>query len=88
VSKARATNLSTTGIGVVCFDKPDGAGSNKVVHLDLHLPGSDQPLRVSAVPVWSSGHLEGLKFVDVTDADRLELAEVIDRAIRNGARVV
>ncbi len=84
-SKARASDLSATGIGLVCYGEPRHA-QGCVVELELHLPDSKQPKQVKASPVWQSGHREGLEFVELDDADRLDLAEFQDRARRRGVK--
>jgi len=57
-----------------------------VVELELHIPGGEEPKQVRASPVWQRGYREGLEFVELDDADRLDLAEIQDRARRRGAR--
>ena len=76
--KARAANLSATGIALVCYSQPKH-DPDAVVELELHLPGVEGPMRVMATPVWCDGFRLGLRFEEVADADRLELAEVLDR---------
>jgi hypothetical protein len=79
--RARAANLSATGIQLICYDEPE-YDPNSVVQLELHLPGAKEPMSVKASPVWKDGFREGLRFVDVADADRLDLAEVLDRRVQ------
>jgi c-di-GMP-binding flagellar brake protein YcgR len=84
-SRARASDISATGIGLVCYEEPRHS-EGSVVELELHLPGGEQPKQVKASAVWQSGHREGLEFVELDDADRLDLAEFQDRARRRGVR--
>ncbi len=79
----RGVNLSTTGVLVHRGDVPLRCDPG-LVHLELFLPGRDDPLRVMASSVWTKGSLEGLKFLGLTDADRLTLAESIDSLSRDG----
>ena len=81
--RARATNVSATGIQLVCYDEPE-FDPGAVVQLQLHLPGGGEPMNVKASPVWKDGFREGLMFVDVADVDRLILAELLDRRRRSG----
>ena len=81
--KAKAADLSATGIGLVCYDKPDYEPQVRV-QLELHLPGMEQPLRVGAEPVWVEGFRIGFKFVEIGDADRLNLAEFLDQVNKDG----
>ena len=84
-SKARSADISATGIGLVCYDEP-GHSEGAVVELELHLPDAQSPKQVKASRVWQSGHREGLEFVELEDADRLDLAEFQDRARRRGVK--
>jgi hypothetical protein len=79
--RARAANLSATGIQLICYDEPE-YDPTAVVRLELHLPGASGPMSVKASPVWKDGFREGLRFVDVPDVDRLDLAELLDRRSR------
>jgi hypothetical protein len=84
-SRARASDISATGIGLVCYEEPRHA-SGSLIELELHLPDAEEPKQVKASPVWQSGHREGLAFVELDDADRLDLAEMQDRARRRGVK--
>ena len=55
--------------------------------LELHLPERLRPLRALARPVWSQGSQQALKFVRISDADRLSLAEHLDLQTRRGLPV-
>ncbi|MBN2194093.1 MAG: PilZ domain-containing protein [Polyangiaceae bacterium] len=45
----------------------------------LFLPRRSHPLRTSATLVWRSGKRAGFKFAAMSDVDRLEIAEMVDR---------
>ena len=49
-----------------------------LVGLELRLPERLRALRAVARPVWSFGSQQAFKFVKMSDADRLTLAEHID----------
>lgn len=49
-----------------------------IQRMELHLQGRT-PLRGVARTVWSSGDLHAVRFVELSDADRLDIAEHIDR---------
>ena len=84
-SRARASDISATGIGLVRYDEPRHA-EGCVVELELHLPDAEHPKQVKASQVWQNGYREGLEFVELDDADRLDLAEIQDRARRRGVK--
>jgi c-di-GMP-binding flagellar brake protein YcgR len=84
-NRARASDISATGIGLVCYEEPRHA-EGCVVELELHLPHAKQPKQVKASPIWQDGHRKGLAFVELDDADRLDLAEMQDRARRRGVK--
>jgi hypothetical protein len=43
-----------------------------------------RPMRALARPVWTTGSQQALRFVRISDADRLSLAEHIDLLARRG----
>ncbi len=53
--------------------------------LELYLPERLRPLRALARSVWNEGTQQALKFVRISDADRLSLAEHLDLQSRRGA---
>jgi hypothetical protein len=81
-----ALDISPTGILIEAADEAWGHEAS-LVQLDLHLPGLSLPVRVLASPVWSRDERLGLKFVDISDADRLTLAEQLDRYWQRGGRL-
>lgn len=55
-----------------------------LLRLELQLPERHRPVSVVARPVWSHGTQQGVKFVDMSDVDRLNLAEHLDIVSRRG----
>ncbi len=49
-----------------------------VQHVELEV--GDRRIRGAARTVWADGELQALRFVGLTDVDRLEIAEHLDRA--------
>jgi hypothetical protein len=54
------------------------------VWLELELPERIKPMLALARPVWSFGEQQALKFVKLSDADRLSLAEHVDLLSHRG----
>jgi hypothetical protein len=77
-ARAHSADLSPTGIQVHWIDPPRHSADG-VVDLHLYLPGAKAPKPVRVRSAWRHGLREGLRFVDIADADRLDLAEVLDR---------
>lgn len=78
-----ALDLSPTGILIErsrAFERHEGS----LIELDLHLPERTEPVRVLASFAWTNGERLGLKFVDISDADRLTLAETLDALVQHG----
>lgn len=42
------------------------------------------PIQTLARPVWTEGELQAMRYVGISDADRLDIAEEIDRASQRG----
>lgn len=70
-------DLSTTGALV---RRRSGRRAPLVQHVELDI--GDRLIRGAARTVWSNGELQALRFVGLTDVDRLEIAEHLDRAAR------
>jgi hypothetical protein len=51
----------------------------------LELRIGDRSIRTLARTVWTEGPLQAMRYVGMSDADRLEIAEELDRARRGGA---
>ncbi|HEV8248052.1 MAG TPA: hypothetical protein VGP93_19895 [Polyangiaceae bacterium] len=84
-TRCRGIEISSSGIvidrGVSPADVPF------YQWLELHLPERLRPLRALARSVWSAGTQQALKFVRISDADRLSLAEHLDLQSRRGLPV-
>jgi hypothetical protein len=77
-SRCRGIEVSSTGI-ILDRGRPIGRGeSSFLMGLEIRLPERVQPLRALARPVWSFGTQQALRFVRMSDADRLTLAEHLD----------
>jgi hypothetical protein len=78
-----ALDLSPTGI---LLERSDTLvrRQGSLLELELHLPEAPRPVRVLASYVWAEGTKLGLKFVDISDADRLTLAEALDGLLKGG----
>lgn len=79
----RAIDLSPMGM---VFERSRGLlerNLGQVSPFEIHLPGS-RPIRARARPVWGKDRLLAVKFVVIHDADRLTLAEMLDRKVRLG----
>jgi hypothetical protein len=80
--RCRGVEISATGIVI------DGGlpryGAPLWVWLELELPERLRPMRALARPVWALGTQQAFRFVKISDADRLSLAEHVDLAARRG----
>lgn len=80
VSDYRGVELSPTGI-VIDRGRPIAPRDEQIfLHLEIILPERLRPLRAVARPIWSLGTQQAFKFVKMSDVDRLNLAEHVDRA--------
>lgn len=74
----RAVDLSVSGL---VFER-----SRALLERELHQVtpfeldvGAARPIRLRARPVWSRDRLQAIRFVAINDADRLTIAEHLDR---------
>ena len=77
----RAIDLSPTGM---VFQRSRSLADRHVAQVapfEIYLPGA-RPIRARARPVWGRHRLMAVKFVMMNDADRLTLAELLDRKAR------
>ncbi len=77
----RAIDLSINGLVI---ERPSTLGDRTLPTdspLELQL-GGERPVRVRAKSVWRSGRYEAVRFVLIQDADRLTIAEQLDRTLR------
>jgi hypothetical protein len=80
--RCRGVEVSATGI--VIAGRFPRYGAPLWVWLELELPERLRPMRALARPVWTLGNQQGFRFVEISDADRLSLAEHVDLAARRG----
>jgi hypothetical protein len=80
----RATDLSSTGI-VVERGHQLPVDEDGVLRLELYIPHARAPVRALARPVRQLGSEQALRFVAISDADRLTISEHLDRQWRHGA---
>jgi hypothetical protein len=87
VSHCRGIELSAGGI-VLDRGRPVTARDDRIfLQLELRLPEHFRPIVTWARPIWASGHRQALKFLRVSDADRLSLAEHLDLLALKGAEL-
>jgi hypothetical protein len=77
----RAVELSPTGMVVERSRALEARALHQVSPFELYL-GSGRPVRARARPVWSRERLLAVRFVWINDADRLTIAELLDRKAR------
>jgi hypothetical protein len=84
-TRCRGIEVSRTGI--LLNRRPAGPGmeDHLLVELELHLPERIRALHALARLVWSSGDQQALRFVEISDVDRLTLAEHMDTLRLEGA---
>jgi hypothetical protein len=93
VAKDGLLALACRGIEVspmgIVLDR--GRGSNDAEHvfvqLELVLPERFRPILAVARPIWRFGSQQALKFIRITDVDRLTLAEHLDLLQLRGERL-
>lgn len=77
----RAVDLSPTGM---VFERTRVLAGRELAQLnpfEIFLAGS-RPIRAQARSVWSRDRLLAVRFVRMSDADRLTIAELLDRKTR------
>lgn len=77
-SGCRGVEVSATGIVVAQGPAHSPLGSRLLVELELLLPERIRSLHALARPIWSFGTQHALRFVRISDVDRLTLAEHLD----------
>jgi len=81
---ARCRGIEVSPTGIVIHGGLPSYGGPLWVWLELELPEKVRPMRALARPIWSFGAQHALRFVRISDADRLSIAEHIDLAARRG----
>jgi len=77
----RAVDLSATG--ALIRSRRSLRRPPLLQHLELEI-GAPKPLRTLARTVWAEGKWQGVRFVGLSDVDRLDIAEHIDRVEGRG----
>lgn len=77
-SRYRGIEISPTGILIDRGRRIAARDLPLYVRLSIRLPESLFTLRALARPVWSFGTQQAFKFVEMSDVDRLNLAEHVD----------
>jgi hypothetical protein len=77
----RGVDLSPTGM---VFERTRSLSARELPQLsplEIFLDGPS-PIHARARAVWSRGRLQAVRFVAMSDADRLTIAELLDRKVR------
>jgi len=82
--EVRAVELS--GSGIVLDQGPDAGGRDAPLFMELviSLPERRRPIRALARPVRAYGCQQAFRFIQISDVDRLCLAEHLDVVQRRG----
>ena len=85
--QVRAVELSGTGI-VLDQGRVLSESENPLyMHLEIRLPERRRPIRALARPVRSYGRQQAFRFIEISDVDRLTLAEHLDVVHRRGVEL-
>lgn len=79
VLHCRAVEVSSTGIVIDRGRDVSAEDQQALLRLQLFVPGRGAPIRALARPVRRSGSRQALKFVAISDVDRLTLTEHLDK---------
>ena len=74
----RAVDLSVSGLVVERSRALLDREFHQVTAFELDL-GATRPIRLRGRPIWTRDRLTAIRFVAINDADRLTLAEYLDR---------
>jgi hypothetical protein len=74
----RGIEVSSTGILIDRGRPVVEADHGTFLKMEIRLPERHRPLQALARPIWSFGTQQAFKFVTMSDADRLSLAEHVD----------
>jgi len=83
--RLRAVELSGSGLVVSGSELLDEDNRPLVVRLCIQLPERRRPIFALARSVRTYGYQEALRFIEISDVDRLTLAEHLDVVHRRGA---
>jgi hypothetical protein len=76
VSHCRGIEISPSGI--IVDRGRELEAMPLLLRLEMQLPERVRTLRALARPIWASGTQQALKFIRISDVDRLTLAEHLD----------
>lgn len=82
--RVRAIELSGTGIVLDQRTPSQHKNSPLFLELEINLPERHRPIRALARPVRNYGYQQVLRFIRISDVDRLTLAEHLDVVQRRG----
>jgi hypothetical protein len=83
--ECRVVDISSRGL-VVQRTKSLASRSERLFYwIELPMEGTDRRIHALARPVWTDGSLIAMRYVAVSEADQLEIAELLDRLGRRGA---
>jgi hypothetical protein len=83
---ARAVDLSTSGFVLARQGTLRARPLPEVVAITVKLPDG-RPVRARARAVWEEDDQTGLRFLGVSDVDRLRIAEYLDALERDGRKL-
>ena len=81
----RVVELSTTGLVLERGRPLNTEDERALLRLQLFVPGRSAPIRALARPVRQFSTRQAVKFVAISDVDRLTLSEHLDRVAQGGA---
>jgi hypothetical protein len=79
--RCRAVDLSTTGMVIERGPALATRSLSGITPFELEL-GGRRPIRLRARPIWDRDRLLALRFVSMSDADRLTIAEHLDQKVQ------
>jgi hypothetical protein len=79
--ECRAFDMSPLGMVFERSRALVGRHIGQISPFEIYLPGA-RAIRARARPVWGKGRMTAVRFVMINDADRLTLAEMMDRKVR------
>ena len=83
----RGIEVSSTGI-LIDRGRPVSSRDEGIfIDMEITLPERRMPLRALARPVWAFGTQQAFKFVEMSDADRLSIAEHVDLQYRRAGMI-
>ncbi len=85
VAHCRAVDVSSTGIVIDRGHELDPGEDEGVFRLELYMPDAKAPVRALARVARNLGTEQALRFVAISDADRLTITEHLDRQWLRGA---